>query len=121
LQPDSQRSLDPERPSVEQIRERWPVDALEPSQAIRVRGELRRQRLDGDVAIELRVARTPNLSHSAPANEREDFVMANTSTGSHSDQRYAPAPSVSNDDHGGPSPTRLHRGPRRGVRILYST
>lgn len=46
-----------------------------------VRGELRRHfigvgSLDGDVALQFRVARAVHLSHSPDANETDDFIRA---------------------------------------------
>ena len=54
-------------------------EASEPVGVVRERlGE----NLDRDVAIELRVARTEDLSHPAFADKRRDLVHAESSTGS---------------------------------------
>src|SRR5712692_2245341 len=47
---------------------------LEALQAIRVAGKYRRQNLDGDRAIEPRVARAIHFSHAARTQGRLDFV-----------------------------------------------
>ena len=54
--------------------------ALEARHAIGVRRERRRQDLQRDVAIQLRVARAIDLAHAAGAEEREDFVGAEART-----------------------------------------
>ncbi len=58
--------------------------ACEPGQAIGVGREGVRQDLQRDIAIELRVACTKDLSHSAFAYWRGDLVSAEAGTGSQS-------------------------------------
>ena len=53
-----------------------------------------REDLDGDVAVELRVARAVDLAHAARAERREDLV--GTETGSGDESHFAPATSFSN-------------------------
>ena len=50
--------------------------ALEARHAVGVRRERRRQDLQRDVAIQLRVARAIHFAHSPGAEGREDFVGA---------------------------------------------
>ena len=56
--------------------------AREASQPVRVAGERRGQHLDGDLAIELRVACAIDLAHSAGTDLCGDFVGAETRAGS---------------------------------------
>src|SRR5207244_943929 len=49
---------------------------------LRVPGEVRRQHLHGDAAIEARVARAPNLPHPARTDARDDLVRAEPRAGS---------------------------------------
>jgi hypothetical protein len=44
--------------------------------------DVRRQHLDGDVAVQAAIARSIHLAHAAAANERDDLVCAETGTGS---------------------------------------
>ena len=60
--------------------------------ALRVGGERLRQDLDGDVAIELRVARAIHLAHAAFAQLGEDLIRAERDSGS---EAQRPAPAVS--------------------------
>ena len=53
--------------------------ALEAGQAIGIGGKVRRQRLDRDVAAELRIARTEYLPHSAGTDGGEDLELADAS------------------------------------------
>ena len=46
-----------------------------------VRGQLRREDLDRDVAVQLRVARAVDLAHPARAERREDLVGTETCSG----------------------------------------
>ena len=55
--------------------------ALEPLAELRVAGEVRRQDLDRDGAIETRVARLVDLAHPARAERRHDFVRTESRTG----------------------------------------
>ena len=48
--------------------------ALEPGERVGIRGEVRRQHLDRDVAVELRVSRPIDLAHAPRADRREDLV-----------------------------------------------
>ena len=48
--------------------------ALEPRQAVRIERELRGQHLQGDFAIQLRVARAIHLAHGARTKRGDDFV-----------------------------------------------
>ena len=50
--------------------------ALEPRQAIRIAGKCRRQDLDRDVAIQLRIARAVDLAHPADAEQAVDAEHA---------------------------------------------
>ena len=50
--------------------------ALEARERVRVVGDGRGQDLDGDVAVELRVARAIDLSHAACSERRQDLVRA---------------------------------------------
>ncbi len=54
----------------------------EARQAVRVMRERRGQHLDGDVAVELCVARAPHLAHPAFAERRGDMVNAEAGAGS---------------------------------------
>ena len=54
--------------------------ALEAHQAIRIAGERRRQHLDGDVAIELRVAGAIHLAHAARAERAGHLERADPCT-----------------------------------------
>ena len=55
--------------------------ALEPREAIRVGRERLGQDFDGNVPIELRVARAVDLAHAAGANGGEDFIGAEPGAG----------------------------------------
>src|SRR6187551_1409293 len=55
--------------------------ALKPREPIRVGRERGGQNLDGDLAFELGVRRAVDLTHSAFADERSDFVSAEASAG----------------------------------------
>ena len=61
--------------------------ALEAGHRIRVGGKRRRQHFEGDVAAQPRVARSIDLAHTAHANERHDFVRADTRAGGASGHR----------------------------------
>ena len=50
--------------------------ALEPREPFGIVRRTVRQDLDGDVAIELRVAGAVDLAHAARADRRDDFVRA---------------------------------------------
>ena len=54
--------------------------ALEPGERVGILGEVGRQHLDGDVAIEPRVARAVDLAHSAGAQRSQDRVWAEACT-----------------------------------------
>jgi hypothetical protein len=54
--------------------------ALEPRQAIRIEREGFGQNLQGHFTIQLAVAGSIHLAHAAGANERRDFIRAETST-----------------------------------------
>ena len=56
--------------------------ALEPGKGARILGERPGDHLDGDVAIELGVAGPIHLPHPAAANQRQDFVGAESRAGS---------------------------------------
>jgi hypothetical protein len=56
--------------------------ALEARERVGVGGQLRGEDLDGDVAVELRVAGAVDLAHPAGAERREDFVGPETGPGS---------------------------------------
>ena len=58
-----------------------PRFVFESPQAIRVIGDRRREHLDGDRAIEPRVAGFVDLAHPACAKERDDFVRAEPRAG----------------------------------------
>ena len=51
--------------------------ALEPRSTFAVQGDAVGQHLDGDVTIQLRVARAKHLAHAANADERHDLVRSN--------------------------------------------
>jgi hypothetical protein len=55
--------------------------ALKPREPIRVGRERGGQNLDGDLSFELRVRRAVDLTHSAFADERSDFVGAEARAG----------------------------------------
>ncbi len=55
--------------------------ALEPRERVGVRGQLRREDFDGDLPVELRVARAVDLAHPARAERREDLVGAELRSG----------------------------------------
>ena len=55
--------------------------ALEPRHSFTVQRERVGQDLDGDVAIEPRVARLVDLAHATRAERRQDFVGAETGSG----------------------------------------
>ena len=50
--------------------------ALEAGEAVGIGGEGRWQELEGDVAVEPRVARAVDLAHAAGADCRDDLVWA---------------------------------------------
>jgi len=56
--------------------------AIEPFSELGISGERRWQDLDGDDAIETRVARLVDLAHSAGADGRLNFVRAEPNAGS---------------------------------------
>jgi hypothetical protein len=60
---------------------RFTLEAREP---VRVLRERLGQNLDGDVAIQLRVARAVDLAHPAFADRRSDFIGAETGAGGQS-------------------------------------
>ncbi len=55
--------------------------SLEAREAFGIKREGLRQDLERDIAIELRVARAPDLPHAALANEGGDFVTGQARTG----------------------------------------
>ena len=55
--------------------------ALEPRETIGVARECLGQHLQRDVAIELRVARTPHLAHAAGTEQCDDFITTKNTTG----------------------------------------
>ena len=55
--------------------------ALEPREAIGIVREGLGQHLDRDVAIQPRIARAIDLAHAARAEQRQDFICAETSAG----------------------------------------
>ena len=57
---------------------------FESAQAIRVIGHRRGENLDGDVAIETRIAGAVDFAHPARPEQRDDFVRAEPRTGSES-------------------------------------
>ena len=65
--------------------------AAEAGQAFGVVGDTGEEHLDGDVALELGVARAVHLAHSTAPDEGQDFVRAESSAGSqgHSCKRTA--------------------------------
>ena len=60
--------------------------ALEPLERGRITGERRRQYFDGDVAIELRIARPIDFAHPPCANRRKDLVRTQSCSGSETHQ-----------------------------------
>jgi hypothetical protein len=56
--------------------------AFEPGEAVGVGREEVRQDLDGDVTVQLRVARLVNLAHAAGPDGRQHFIRAEASAGS---------------------------------------
>lgn len=54
--------------------------ALKPLLPIGIGGDVRREDFDRDGAIETCVARPQDLPHPAGANERDDFISAESST-----------------------------------------
>src|SRR4029450_4784032 len=54
--------------------------ALEPRTPVGVARESRRQNLDGDIPFQLRVKGTVDLTHSACANQGDDFVRSEAGT-----------------------------------------
>ena len=64
--------------------------ALEPRAAIGIAGEDGGQDLDGDVALEPRVARPVDLAHAARADRRDDLVRAESGAGRHGGHRVTP-------------------------------
>jgi hypothetical protein len=57
---------------------------LKPRQAIRIGGEQLGQNLQGDVAIQLRIARAIDLAHPAGTQRSLDFVRTEASSGGQS-------------------------------------
>jgi len=57
---------------------------LEAGEAVVVSSDVRRQHLDGHVAVEAAIACPIHLPHAAAANERDDVVGAEASAGSES-------------------------------------
>ena len=55
--------------------------ALEPGDAVAIGGKEMRQRFDGDVAIEPRVAGAIDLAHATRSQQSPDFVRAEPCTG----------------------------------------
>ena len=55
---------------------------LKARQALRVSSELRRQHLDPNLALQLRVPRSVHLPHPAHANLGSDFIRAEAGAGS---------------------------------------
>ena len=54
---------------------------LKPGKTVCVLCELRRKRPDGDFAIQLGVARTPDLAHTALSQGGNDFIVADLGAG----------------------------------------
>ena len=54
--------------------------ALEPGDPIGIRCQRRRQDLQGDLALQLRVRRAVYLDHAAHADLGDDFIRAEAST-----------------------------------------
>ena len=52
--------------------------AFEPCQTLAVGRECGGQHLDGDVALELRIARAVNLAHATRTHESDDFIRADS-------------------------------------------
>ena len=78
-----------ERADVWMIQRReCPGFALEPRHALGVGREQLGKNLDRDVAIELRVARPIDITHSARANGGEDFIWAEPGA----DAQHLPSP-----------------------------
>jgi hypothetical protein len=87
--------------------------AMESRKPIRVPREKRRQRLDGDVARELRIPRAIHLAHPTAADERHDFVRTEPDAG-----WYRQARDILTGQPGsrfGVRRSRLVRGSRFGV------
>src|SRR6266850_6118072 len=61
--------------------------ALEAREPLRIGGKQLGQDLDGDVAPELRVARTIHFAHAARAESGQDFVRAEEGAGCQGHQR----------------------------------
>src|SRR5262245_16054275 len=77
----------------------------ESRKAIGIRRERVRQDLEGDVAIELRIASSIDLTHAAGADERDDLVRTEPGAGR---QRHEEARPSYTDDHGArPGPVSL--------------
>jgi hypothetical protein len=57
--------------------------ALETREPIRIGGEMRRQELQRDLALQSRVARAPDFAHPAGAERAKDFVMRQTRSRTH--------------------------------------
>jgi hypothetical protein len=64
--------------------------ALEPRLELRVRRKVARQNLDRDLALEPRVLRAPDLTHTACADGRDDLVRAEERPGSNFHSGEAP-------------------------------
>jgi hypothetical protein len=70
---------------------------LEPSQSLGICGELGRQGLDGDIALQLRIAGAKDLSHAARPERRQDLERAEPCAGFHD------GPMIVHDAGGQPS------------------
>ena len=55
--------------------------ALEAREPIAVAREMLRQHLDGDIALQLRIAGAIDLAHAAGTERRDDFVRAKAGPG----------------------------------------
>ena len=64
--------------------------AREPRQAVRIASEARRQHLQGDVALQFRVAGPVDLAHGAGAEHGDNLVGADAITGTESGERLVP-------------------------------
>ncbi len=72
-------------------RSQGPRLALELAQAIGVAGDVLRQDLDGDGAIEAGVAGAVDLAHAPGADQAEDFVWTQARASSQRHGRFRPA------------------------------
>ena len=88
--------------------------ASEPRQPLRIIRKRRRQNLDGDVAIELRVTSAEHFAHTARPDGAGDFIRSETHTGQEGHESTQSSPAVPASSGGSPlMPWSARGGPAR--------